>query len=279
MRYWFQEGRVVSLQGVQAPSADERSPARWRVVASSSWSTLILVALLLGMGTWYGLDRTGGIPTPVLVGQVVGAHTGGFLTVRCKKGGAQTPLQARAQGQFTLDMGEAAAPCLLEWRPTDGPPLWGVALALEGAAPVEVSALSHLWVHFLRHMPWLHARMDERMPDWFVQAPVQALLQDTHTQRGLAQDHFLPALRCLGSAQGERLPATAGSAALLEALQGQGLLGPGGHYASTTLAVVVRAGLGTGQSDPPPCHWLLGAVQSVHAARPYPMQLSQLDPP
>ena len=239
---------------------------------------MILVALLLGMGAWMGLARTGVMPTPVLAGQVVGAHTDGFLTVRCQTGDAQASLHAQAQGQFTLEMGAANAPCLLEWRPSDGQRLWGVALALEEAAPVEVSALSHLWVHFMRHVPLLHARTGVDVPEWFAQAPVQALLQDTNTQQWLAQDHFLPALRCLGSAQGERLPATAGSAALLETLQGQGLLGPGGHYTSTTMAVVVRAGLGAGQASPPPCHWLLGAARPAHVALPYPMHLSKLDP-
>lgn len=255
----------MAAQGAPASAGTAAGLGRWRAWFASGYLSIFLLALLLGMGGWHLLDRVTGYPVALLSGRVLDAPTDGFLTVRCRTGEAQASLSARAQGQFRLDMGPATAPCLLEWRATDGQRLFAIAPALERTQPVEVSALTHIWVHFLRHVPLLRADSAETVPDWFLQGPVQALLQDASTQQRLAQDHFLPALYCLGRAHGERLPASAGSAALLESLQVQGLLGPGRHYTSTAMAIAVLAGLGTEQASPPPCHWLLQAAQQPAA--------------
>lgn len=242
----------------------------WRSALSSGYLTVALLGLLFGMGTWHLAAPVWGNAAPVLTGSVLDDDADGQLTVQCRTGGMQTGLLTPSQGHFRLDMGTATAPCLLEWHATDGLRLWGIATSFEAnARGVEVSALSHAWVHFLQNVPLWLSNEAGSVPAWFAQAPVQALLQDPSTQQALAEAHFLPALRCLENARGGNATETSNGLALLKSLEAQGLLVPGRNLNPTTLAVLVLAGQGAGETSPPPCQRLLDAASPGHNSSPF----------
>lgn len=197
-------------------------------------------------------------PTGVtsLAGSVQGATSAGVLSVVCRHGGGHQRLTRQNRWQFKLALEQASAPCLLDWRADNGQRFLGVLQRLKAGADdpqnVAVSAQSHLWVNYLRHVPLLLTGSTANIHDWFAQTQVQALLTDDATLQRLRQQHFLPALACLSKKVGTS-PSAEDADGLERALFRSQALDQQGHPSVEATTVLIHAAMNSASAQHTSC--------------------------
>lgn len=193
---------------------------------------------------------------PFLTGHVRGASSAGVLSVVCKVGGGHQRLTNQTDWHFSIDLPQAVQPCVLEWRAEDGQRLFAAANRLnDGKNPEQtttVSATTHMWMSYLRHVPLLHAVAGASMHEWFAQPQVQALLEDEKTLRTLWRDHFTPIVNCLGNQQDSLLGPT-GSSELEGALFRTGALDSQGNLSVGATAQLIRTAMSSAVAQDMTC--------------------------
>lgn len=188
-------------------------------------------------------------------GRIVGLSGPGTLQATCSKGSGRQSLSVASAGYFSLLMDKQQAPCLVEWRGQRGEQWFALLTQGHGLDHfLEVSAASHLWVHFLRHVPVQGAGAGTSVPDWFSQAPVQRLLSDEEALGYLAESSFLRALQCMVAQSSDahaRVPHNLNE--LLYQLRAQAWVDDQGRYSMGAMTILVRAAMASRGSKPASC--------------------------
>ncbi len=243
--------------------------------ATRRLATAAYLLPLLGLLTLARMHNSQAAPWPPdenkLSGAVEGASSAGIVIATCESGGGHHRVSSLTGWRFTIDLDAASGACLLDWRSDDGQRM----LALTGRAtvgsgqtqPAVISASSHLWVTYLRHVPLFPVGAATSFSEWFAQPQVHALLKNAQALEELRKNHFEPALICL-------LPRSTGAAvhaphALEESLLRSQSLDSQRHPSVRTTAVLVRAAMRSDSRNIPSCQQLIQADYAYETQVPH----------